>query len=154
MSFFQRVFGGSKKDDSNVTSEQAIQRLTSIEDVLLKKQVYLEAQIETEKANAVSLSKQGNKRGALNALKKKKAHEKALLQVDGTLTTLESQREALQNAKSNMEVFRAMRGAATAMKNANGGIDADAVHELKDEIDDQLSLGNYLHFIFLFILFF
>jgi charged multivesicular body protein 4 len=147
MTFFQRMFGGSKKDQ-NISSEEAIQRLESVEEVLLKKQVHLEAQIETEKANAVRLSKQGNKRGALNAMKKKKGYEKALGQVDGTLTTLESQREALHNAKSNVEVFQVMKGAAAAMKKANGGIDADAVHDLKDELDDQLHLGNYLHLIF------
>jgi charged multivesicular body protein 4 len=154
MSFFQRLFGGSKGEDPNVSSEQAIQRLSSVEDVLIKKQEHLESQIEIEKSNAVRLSKQGNKRGALLALKKKKKYEKTLIQVDGTLTTIESQRESLQNAQSNIEVFRVMRGAAEALKKSNGGIDADTVHELKDDLDEQLTIGNYLfsfHFIYLFI---
>jgi hypothetical protein len=39
------------------------------------------------------------------ALKRKKKYEKTLLQLDGTLTTLETEREYLQNASTNMDVL-------------------------------------------------
>lgn len=57
---------------------------------------------------------------ALQALKRKKRFEKQLSQVDGTLSTIEFQREALENSHTNTEVLRNMGFAAKAMK---------AVHE-------------------------
>ena len=41
---------------------------------------------------------------ALMALKRKKRLEKQLQQIDGTLSTIEFQREALENAQTNTEV--------------------------------------------------
>jgi charged multivesicular body protein 4 len=143
MSIFQRLFGGSKKNDpNNISSAEAVQRLSSVEEILSKKQEHLEGEIENEKANALRCSKQGNKRGALMALKRKKKHENTLKQIDGTLTTLELQRESLQNASSNMEVLRVMRQAAGALKKSNQNLDVDGVHDLMDDLDEQNKLCN------------
>ena len=56
---------------------------------------------------------------ALMALKRKKRYEKQLQQIDGTLSTIEFQREALQNASTNTEVLRVMGDAAKALKGAH-----------------------------------
>jgi len=56
---------------------------------------------------------------ALMALKRKKRYEKQLQQIDGTLSTIEFQREALQNASTNTEVLRVMGDAAKALKTAH-----------------------------------
>ena len=148
-SAFQRLFDfGSKKDDSkNISSSEAIQRLSDVEEMLNKKQQHLESQIEEEKATAIRYSKQGNKRGALMALKRKKKYDKTLLQLDGTLTTLETQREYLQNANTNMDVLRVMRQAASALKTTNQNLDADQVHELMDDLADQHSVGEWLSIV-------
>jgi len=47
---------------------------------------------------------------------------KQLQQVDGTLSTVEFQRSALENATTNTEVFRVMDDAAKALKNAHQNI--------------------------------
>jgi len=57
-------------------------------------------------------------KGALNALKRKKRLETQLAQIDGTLSTIEFQREALENAQSNTEVLKTMSLAAKALKHA------------------------------------
>ena len=57
---------------------------------------------------------------ALQALKRKRRYEKQLTEVDGTLSTIEFQREALENSYTNTEVLKNMGLAAKAMK---------AVHE-------------------------
>lgn len=96
-----RVFGGSSKGGSGAkmktaqTPQEAIQQLRDVEDVLNKKVEHLEAKINEETAIA-RRDARTNKRNALNALKRKKRLEKNLQQIDGTLTTLEYQREALQ----------------------------------------------------------
>lgn len=53
---------------------------------------------------------------ALQALKRKKRLEQQLTQIDGTLSTIEFQREALENSHTNTEVVRNMGYAAQAMK--------------------------------------
>lgn len=53
---------------------------------------------------------------ALQALKRKKRLEQQLIQIDGTLSTIEFQREALENANTNTEVLKNMSMAAKAIK--------------------------------------
>ena len=59
---------------------------------------------------------------ALQALKRKKRYEAQLSQIDGTLTTLEYQREVLENASSNAEVLRVMGDASRAFKAVNSNL--------------------------------
>ena len=56
---------------------------------------------------------------ALQALRRKQRYMKQLHQVDGTLSTVEFQRAALENATTNTEVFRVMGDAAKALNNAH-----------------------------------
>lgn len=63
-----------------------------------------------------------------------------MTETDGTLTSLEYQRESLQNAKTNAEVLKVMGNAAKAFKDINQGWDIDKVDELKDQIADQYDL--------------
>ena len=53
------------------------------------------------------------------ALKRKKRYEKQLQQIDGTLSTIEFQREALENANTNAEVLKNMHVASQALKSAH-----------------------------------
>lgn len=53
---------------------------------------------------------------AIAALRRKKRYEKQQQQIDGTLTTIEFQREALENASTNTEVLNVMGEAAKALK--------------------------------------
>ena len=56
------------------------------------------------------------------ALKRKKRYEKQQAQIDGTLSTIEFQREALENAQTNTEVLKNMGYAAKALKAAHSQI--------------------------------
>jgi len=132
MSFFKNLFGGKKEPAAPTTSE-SIQKLRDTENILIKKQEFLEQKLEAElkiaKENASS-----NKRVALAALKRKKRYEAQLEQVQGTLTTLESQREALENANTNAAVLDTMKGAADSLKKTHKDMNVDNVHELMDDI--------------------
>lgn len=59
---------------------------------------------------------------AIQALKRKKRYEAQLNQIDGTLTTLEYQREVLENASSNAEVLKVMSDASKAFKHVNSNL--------------------------------
>lgn len=53
---------------------------------------------------------------AIQALKRKKRFEKQLKQIDGTLSMIEMQREALEGAKTNAATITTMKQASDAMK--------------------------------------
>ncbi|KAF4083622.1 hypothetical protein AMELA_G00143920 [Ameiurus melas] len=79
---------------------------------------------------------------ALQALKRKKRYEKQLAQIDGTLSTIEFQREALENANTNTEVIKNMGFAAKAMKAAHNNMNIDKVDELMQDLTEQQELAQ------------
>ena len=114
-------------------------------------QEFLEKKIEQEVATARKNAKT-NKRSALQALKRKKRwerkpksfydlisstdvlsrYDKQLQQIDGTLSTIEMQREALEGANTNTAVLTTMNDAAKALKKANADLDVDKVESNHD----------------------
>nr|CAB3230650.1 charged multivesicular body protein 4b-like [Phallusia mammillata] len=140
MSGFMKLFGGGAKD-RGPNAPEAIQKLRDTCDMLQKKSEFLEKKIEAE----VKVAKQHgtkNKRMAINALKRKKRYEKQLQNVDGTLSTVEFQLEALQNAQSNKQVLDTMKVGAQALKKAHGNLSPDDVHDLMDDITDQQEVSD------------
>ena len=69
MSFFGKIF--AKSDKGAVSTGDAITKLRETEDMVLKKQEFLESKINQEVATAKKNAKT-NKRAALQALKRKK----------------------------------------------------------------------------------
>jgi len=137
---FKKLFGGGKSDKPP-TPQEGIQKLREVEEMLLKKSDFLEKKIEAEIATA-KRSGTKNKRVALQALKRKKRYEKQLQQIDGTLSTIEFQREALENASTNTEVLKVMGVAAKALKGAHNNLDVDQVHDLMDDVAEQQEVAN------------
>ncbi|XP_006815440.1 charged multivesicular body protein 4c-like [Saccoglossus kowalevskii] len=118
MSIFGKMFGKPKADGKAPSAQEAIHKLRETEEMLGKKQEHLEKKIDQELRIAKTNGTK-NKRVALAALKRKKRLEKQLQQIDGTLSTIEFQREALENANTNTEVLKNMGYAAKAMKSAH-----------------------------------
>ncbi|XP_037535682.1 charged multivesicular body protein 4b [Nematolebias whitei] len=140
MSLIAKLFG-SNKSGKAPTAQEAIQKLRETEEMLAKKQDFLEKKIEQELGTA---KKHGtkNKRAALQALKRKKRYEKQLTQIDGTLSTIEFQREALENANTNTEVLKNMGFAAKAMKAAHENMDINKVDDLMADITEQQEIAQ------------
>ena len=61
-------------------------------------------------------------------------YDKQLQQIDGTLSTIEMQREALEGANTNTAVLTTMNDAAKALKKANADLDVDKVESHDDKI--------------------
>ena len=140
MSFFGKIFGKGG-DKGGVSTGEAIQKLRDTEEMLLKKQDFLESKINQEVATAKKNSKT-NKRAALQALKRKKRFEKQLQQIDGTLSTIELQRDALESASSNTAIIDTMHKAAGAMKNAHKQLDVGTVNDIMDDIAEQQEVAK------------
>ncbi|VDO37001.1 unnamed protein product [Haemonchus placei] len=140
MSLFGKIFGG-KKQEVAPSTQDAIQKLRETEEMLIKKQDFLEKKIKDEVATAVKHGTK-NKRLALHALGRKKQFEKQLNHIDGVLQTIEFQREALENASTNAEVLQVMGGASKALKAAHNNMDIDQVHDLMEDIAEQQEVAN------------
>ncbi|KAM9799170.1 charged multivesicular body protein 4b-like isoform X2 [Syngnathus typhle] len=143
MSLFGKWFGtsGGGKGGKGPTPQEAVQKLRETEEMLAKKQEFLEKKIEQE---IMTAKKHGmkNQRAALQALKRKKRYSKQLEQIDGTLSTIEFQREALENANTNTEVLKNMGFAAKAMKAAHKELNVDSVDDLMSDIMEQQELAQ------------
>ncbi|XP_054748916.1 charged multivesicular body protein 4b-like [Lytechinus pictus] len=135
------IFGKKTKKEQAVSSAEAIQKLRSTEEMLMKKQEFLEGKVAKE----LQIAKQNgtkNKRVAIQALKRKKKYEKQLAQVDGTLTTIETQRDALESAHSNAEVLKNMKYASTALKTAHKEMGVEDVDDLMADVHEQMDIAN------------
>ncbi|XP_026148141.1 charged multivesicular body protein 4c [Mastacembelus armatus] len=154
MSKISKFFKGSSSSSSSSSSkskhhrsrggpspQEAIHKLRETEEMLTKKQEYLEKRIEQE----IMIAKKNgtkNKRAALQALKRKKRLEQQLTQIDGTLSTIEFQREALENSHTNTEVLKNMGYAANAMKQIHENMDLDKIDDLMHEITEQQDVAH------------
>ena len=116
-------------------------RLRDTEEMLLKKQEHLEGLIKEQEA-IIRANGTKNKKTALAALKRKKRIEKQLETVEGTLITLESQKDALENVNTNVEVLKNMGMAAKALKTVHSNMDTDKVEDLMDEVREQQQIAE------------
>ncbi|KAM8822972.1 charged multivesicular body protein 4c [Spinachia spinachia] len=150
MSKIAKLFKGSSGSSSSSkhhrsrggpSAQEAIHKLRETEEMLTKKQDYLEKKIEQELMIA---KKNGtkNKRAALQALKRKKRLEQQLTQIDGTLSTIEFQREALENSHTNTEVLKNMGFAANAMKKVHDNMDIGKIDDLMEDITEQQDVAR------------
>lgn len=69
-------------------------------------------------------------------------YEKQLAQVDGTLSNIEFQVEALQDATVNAQTFKNMQLGAKALKQVHGNMSADDVHDVMDDIAEQQDVAQ------------
>ncbi|XP_071784656.1 charged multivesicular body protein 4b-like [Asterias amurensis] len=132
---------GKKKQEQAPSTGEAIQKLRQTEELLEKKQAFMEKKISEE----IKLAKQNgtkNKRAAIMALKRKKRLEKQLAQIDGTLSTIEYQREALENANTNTEVLKTMGFASKALKSAQQQMGVEDVDDMMSDLQEQLEVAN------------
>ncbi|XP_056155648.1 charged multivesicular body protein 4c [Lampris incognitus] len=151
MSQISRMFKGGSGSSSSKSKhrrpragpspQEAIHRLRETEEMLTKKQEYLEKKIEQEIMTAKRHGTK-NKRAALQALKRKKRFEQQLTQIDGTLSTIEFQREALENSHTNTEVLKNMGFAAKAIKGVHQNMDLDKIDSLMQDITDQQEVAQ------------
>ncbi|KAK3792882.1 hypothetical protein RRG08_009043 [Elysia crispata] len=141
MSLLKRLFGN--KSEKNPTAQEGIQRLRDVEGMLNKKSEFLERKIEEQIIIAKENSKR-NKRVALRALKSKRNFEKQLQQIDGSLSTIEYQRETLESANANVEIFNVLRVAGQALEGLHKQLDIEEVHKIMDQVAEQRDLADEL----------
>ncbi|KAI1709691.1 snf7 domain-containing protein [Ditylenchus destructor] len=137
MSIFGGIFGSKKP--APPSTDSAIHKLRDMDDLLTKKQDFIERQIKIETAKARSHGTQ-NKRLALQALRRKRLLEGQLDNTDKFLNNVHTQINLLETAKMNAELMKTMAFAGEALKRANSGMDADKVNDLMMDIEESSCL--------------
>ncbi|CAK7200957.1 ESCRT-III subunit protein snf7 [Sporothrix eucalyptigena] len=134
-------FGGGAAQKKKDTPKNAILGLRSQLEMLQKREVHLQAQIDQQDALARK-HLATNKNAAKAALRRKKAHEHSLEQTQAQVGTLEQQVNAIESANINRETLAAMERAATAMKQIHGGLTPEKVDETMERIQEQNQLSE------------
>ncbi|XP_038596997.1 charged multivesicular body protein 4a [Tachyglossus aculeatus] len=155
------------KTERGPSPEEAIGKLRETEEILLKKQEFLEQKIRRELLTAKKHGTE-NERGRGPPCVRKKRPEQQLVRTDGSLSTLEFQREAIESAATNKrlgstnwqhietvptqqwahsrkaEVLHAPGQAAHASSGAHPDMDMDKVDELLADITEQQDVARQI----------
>lgn len=99
-------------------------------------QQQLEAVIEAEKQAVRDLIKEKRKDRALLALKKKKAQEELLKQVDGWLINVEQQLADIELTSKQKAVFESLKAGNNAIKAIQSEISLEDVQKLMDDTEE------------------
>jgi len=135
------LFGKAKKGP---TTKDSIMKLRETIEMLEKRESYLQKKIDHELEEAKKNATK-NKRGALMALKRKKAYQSQIEKISGAKLTLEQQVMAIEDANINLEAMGAMKMGAQAMKGIHGSLNIDKVDVTMDEIKEQMDIANEIN---------
>ena len=116
--------------DDELLYHQTLEMLNKREALLIKK-------ISNELEKAREFNRQGNKRAALQCLKRKKLYESQCEVVANQQLKLQEQMIVLEGSKATAETFNALKSGAGAMKQLAKETDVDKVDNVMDEISDQ-----------------
>ncbi|CAL6415812.1 unnamed protein product [Bathycoccus prasinos] len=129
--------GGSGSTTSGRAAFDAVDKLKDTLEMLDKREALLIKKISTELEKAREFNRSGNKRAALQCLKRKKLYESQCEVVANQQLKLQEQMIVLEGSKATAETFNALKSGAGAMKQLAKETDVDKVDKVMDEISDQ-----------------
>lgn len=141
-----RLFG--KKKEPKMNPDQVLKSMESlrktIEDIGKRSQM-LQNKAANEMKDALVRKKQGDKSGALIALKRKKLYESEIGKLEGARMNLEQQLFAIEGASMNKNIFESLKTGNTVLKQVHGDMKIEDVDKLKDEMEEQQEMLNELN---------
>lgn len=138
MDFFFGLFGKKKEIDTVSPSTKAVNSIKDSIEMLNKKQIFIEKNINQLRSEASDELKNGNKNKAILLLKKVKMNEKELENIAGMLHNLELQLFAVERTIFNKEIVESIKGVNSIMTNMSGTIKIDEVTEMMDSMHEHI----------------
>ena len=122
---------------------QGIVRVRETIETTEKREEHIQRKINGETDQAKKNMQKGDKRSAMQCIKRKKMYEKQLDQLQAAKMTLMQQLIALEGMTTNQQILEANKAAAVEMQagvNAMGGV--DGIDGVMDKVDDALTDAN------------
>jgi charged multivesicular body protein 4 len=135
MNLFGKKKAAAPKAQSNPVD--TINMLKENYEVLEKREEHITKKMEVALKEAKEKMAKKDKNGALFCLKRKKMYEAEVQKLQGARITLDNQILALESAAVNIQTFKAIDQGAKAMREVRGNIDADAVDDVMDAVEDE-----------------
>lgn len=140
------------KDDASSMSatvqktdqEQSINRLRESIENQEKREMHLQNKIYEVIEEAKTRSRNGDKRGALFSMKKKKLYENEMEKIQNVKMTLETQIFHVESSVYNSATISAMSQGTKTMKKIHAQTGVEKVEDLLDEIREEAEIGQEL----------
>lgn len=135
------LFGKAKKPVVDTTLERS-EELSRLIERLSKKEDFIDKQIAEQREKARGFASKGDKRRAVECLKRVKVLETNRERYSQYRANLEIQKDQIHEAVISAEVFTAYRRANETVKQAFGNLDADAINDIIDDMDETRAQMN------------
>ncbi|CAN0901406.1 Vacuolar protein sorting-associated protein 32 homolog 1 [Linum grandiflorum] len=131
---FTRIFGKPKQESNTLAT---LDKLNETLEMLEKKERVLVKKAGDEVERARGYSRSGNKRAAIQCLKRKRLYEQQIETLGNFQLRVHDQMIMLEGAKATTETVDALRTGASAMKAMQKATNIDDVDKTMDEINEQ-----------------
>ena len=132
------LFGKKKKE----TPQDSIARLRESLETLDKREQFLDKRIQQQLAEAKRYNAAGNKRMAVQALKRKKMLVDQQQKIAGAREKIEMQMSAIESANMDMEIIKTLDAGNKAMADMHKGMTVEKVDKVMDDMSDQMAVGQ------------
>lgn len=137
------LFGRLKKSvDTTADSKAALERLHESVVTLERRESYIESKATTETDRAKAAVAQGDRRTALQCLKRKKVYDAQVDKMCQTRFSLEQQVMALEHSHMSVAAMKAMKQGSDSMRSVQKGVGLDDVDVTLDEIQETMEIAN------------
>mmetsp|Transcript_17908 Transcript_17908/g.43340 ORF Transcript_17908/g.43340 Transcript_17908/m.43340 type:complete len:222 (+) Transcript_17908:257-922(+) len=118
----------------------AIAKLKDSEQMLSKRQAFIQTKIDAEMAMIKKKLAAKDKKGALTCMKRKKLYEASVDQLEKMTINIQTQIITLEGAAVNVEAFQANKMFVEGMKKVHGDLTVDKVEEQLQDAQEQMDV--------------
>ena len=135
---------GKKKKPAVPTPQEHIEEINKAIENLHKKEEYYENKILMEEKKAIEFKKKGNKKKALECMRRKKLIEQRRDKMSNMIFNLEPQKCIFREVQTTSNVFNVFKQNNETMKKQFAADDIDDVEKLMDEIQEMDAITQML----------